>query len=42
MTENTENLILEYLRAMQARLDSIDVRLDGIDTRLATIEAHQA
>jgi len=42
MTENTENLILEYLRAMRARLDSIDVRLDGIDTRLATIEAHQA
>ena len=42
MTENTENLLLEYLRAMRARLDNIDVRLNGIDTCLAAIKTYQA
>jgi len=31
MTDNTETLILEYLRAIRAMLHSIDVRLDGIE-----------
>ena len=38
MTENTENLVLEHLRAMRGDIGDIKTRLDRIDLRLSTIE----
>jgi uncharacterized membrane protein len=38
MTENTENLVLEHLRAMRGDIGDIKSRLDRIDPRLSTIE----
>jgi len=38
MTENTENLVLEYLRAMRGDIGDIKGRLDRMDLRLSAIE----
>jgi archaellum component FlaC len=38
MTDNTENLILEHLRAIRSTLSDHSERLDRIELRLATIE----
>jgi hypothetical protein len=38
MTGNTENLVLEHLRAMRGDIGDIKSRLDRIDPRLSTIE----
>ena len=38
MTENTENLILEHLRAIRATLSDHGDRLSRIERRLATVE----
>lgn len=38
MTENTENLVLEHLRAIRGDSGDIKSRLDRIDLRLSTIE----
>ena len=38
MTDNTENLILEHLRAIRSTLSDYGERLNRIELRLATIE----
>ena len=38
MTDNTENLILEHLRAIRSTLSDHGERLNRIELRLATIE----
>jgi hypothetical protein len=38
MTENTENLVLEHLRAMRGDIGDIKGRLDRMDLRLSAIE----
>lgn len=38
MTENTENLVLEHLRAIRSTLSDHGERLNRIELRLATIE----
>jgi archaellum component FlaC len=38
MTENTENLVLEHLRAIRSTLNEHGERLDRIELRLSTIE----
>lgn len=38
MTEPTENLVLEHLRAIRGDLRVINERLDGVDYRLNAIE----
>ena len=38
MTDNTENLILEHLRAIRSTLSNHGERLNRIELRLATIE----
>jgi|GEM_PF-443858 len=38
MTENTENLVLEHLRAIRADVGDMKQRLDRVDLRLSVIE----
>lgn len=38
MTDNTENLVLEHLRAIRSTLNDHSERLNRIELRLATIE----
>ena len=38
MTDNTENLVLEHLRAIRSTLSDHGERLNRIELRLATIE----
>jgi archaellum component FlaC len=38
MTENTENLVLEHLRAIRGKQDEHSERLDRIELRLSVIE----
>ncbi|NBC49377.1 MAG: hypothetical protein GVY22_15670 [Gammaproteobacteria bacterium] len=38
MTENTENLVLEHLRAIRGTLTNHSERLERIELRLSTIE----
>ncbi|CAN5648656.1 MAG: hypothetical protein USCGTAYLOR_02254 [Chromatiales bacterium USCg_Taylor] len=41
MTE-TENLVLEQLRAIRGRLDRVDEKLGFMDSRLIAVEQHLA
>jgi len=38
MTDNTDNLVLEHLRAIRADLGDIKQRLDRVELRLSVIE----
>ncbi|MEQ1650101.1 MAG: hypothetical protein ABL898_16090 [Hyphomicrobiaceae bacterium] len=40
MTDKTENLILEHLRHIRGRVDSIDERIGRVEVRLGTLEGH--
>ena len=40
MTDNTENLVLEHLRAIRGQLDRHGERLDRIGVRLGSIETN--
>lgn len=38
MTEETTNLVLEHLRHIRARVDSLDERMGRVELRLSVIE----
>ena len=42
MTEQTENLVLEYLRAMRADISTIKQDIREIKMRVASLESHIA
>jgi hypothetical protein len=42
MTEDTSSLVLEHLRHLRQKLDSIDDRLGRIELRLTAVEGHLA
>jgi hypothetical protein len=42
MTEETTNLVLEHLRHIRTKVDSIDDRVGRVELRLSTVEGHLA
>jgi tetrahydromethanopterin S-methyltransferase subunit G len=42
MTEETTNLVLEHLRHIRTKVDSIDDRVGRVEPPLSTVEGHLA
>lgn len=42
MTDETTSIVLEHLRHMRGKLDSIDLRLGRVEMRLSAVEGHLA